>query len=69
MPSPVSESPAVDTAEHVPSSFILSDDSPLAIDDATQERSSNLGGNDDKIRNPELKPEAKKRWASGNWIR
>ena len=55
MPSPVSESPAVDTAEHVPSSYILSDDSPLAIDDGTQERSSNLGDNDDRIGNPELK--------------
>ena len=54
MPSPVSESPAVDTAEHVPS-YILSDDSPLAIDDGTQERSSNLGDNDDRIGNPELK--------------
>ena len=52
MPSPVSESPAVDTAEHVPSSYILSDDSPLAVDDGTQERSSNLGDNDDRIGNP-----------------
>ena len=55
MPSPVSELPTADTAEHVPFSYILSDDPPLAIDDGNQKRSSNLGDNDDRIGNPKLK--------------